>query len=219
MRFGSTDNDGAADICFNRYYLWITGFASYQQPGGPKWFGATDIFLIRIDANGTTQQMLQAGGISADYGQGIAASVNRSVFVTGKFKYSSHFGPYEIGGRGAEEAFVGRITDNPLINFRFGESENVTISNAVEANKLSVGPNPAASESGVTVFASNFFPEGDEATIQILDLAGKVVSTDRVSVSNGTVASSVAAPAQAGLYIVRVEGAGVTPLTQRLSVK
>jgi hypothetical protein len=219
MRFGSTDNDGAADICFNRDYMWVAGFASYQQPGGPKWFGATDIFLIRFDANGTTQQMLQAGGISADYARGIATSVNRSVLVTGLFKYSSHFGPYEIGGRGGEETFVGRVTDNPLINFRSGQSEDFSITSGVSPNKLSVGPNPAAPEGILNIATNDFMPANDEATIRIFDLTGKEVASHTIAVVGGMVSEKIAAPAQAGMYIIRLEGSGMAPISQRVSVR
>jgi hypothetical protein len=208
----------AQDIVLTPSYMWITGYVSNLQPSGPKAFGATDIFVSRHTLTGTQLQFLQAGGLSVDYGQGIASSVFGSIFSVGKFKFSAKYGPYEIAGRGNEEMYIGRITNSPLTNFRQGDAE-FTWTNSTKPSNMALLPNPALSQDRVQVMVQGFASQTNEATLRVLDLTGREVSAQKVSVYEGRVEEYIATPKEAGLYLIRLEGEGVSPVTQRLTVQ
>jgi hypothetical protein len=213
---GSTQDDGAADIAITPNNLWVAGYISNRQTNGPRSFGATDIFLSRHQLNGTQLQLLQAGGQSVDFGNGLTPSANGSVYVTGKYRLTGKFGPYEIGGRGGEEFFLGRVTNAPLTNFREADAEFAWTG---IGQSVKVAPNPATANRTITVEATAFATTNQLATITIMDLTGRVVSQQTAVVEGNTVSETLTAPSEAGMYVVRITGDGAAPVTHRFSVQ
>ncbi len=219
QRWGSTNNDFAADIALGSDKIWVTGGVQGRQTAAlttaPRAFGSTDIFVSRHSFNGTMLQLLQAGGQGTEAGRTIAAGINGSASVGGFFRQSSRFGPFELGEFGQGDAFVGRIGNAPLLNFREGDTELLQPTAAVGR----LIPNPAIATNMVTLEVADFAAESREATLTVLDMAGRVVSRQLVLVDGVQVTAPFAPPAKAGVYIVRLEAAGQPPVTQRLTVQ
>lgn len=217
VRMGSTGDDAAKDLALSQDRLWVTGsIVGKQGANGPRAFGAQDVFVSRHQFDGTQLQLLQAGGQSVDDGRGIATSVNGSAAATGLFRFSGKFGPYELGEFGQGDMFVGRITNAPLINFRQGDAEFVWTSNAPDARLM---PNPAARGAAAHLEVSGLPSEASQATLTIQDLSGRTLVETPVSVQDGYLNHTLAAPMEAGVYLIRVQTSGATPVVRRLTVQ
>ena len=218
-RWGSTNNDFASDIALASDKIWVTGGVQGRQTAAlstaPRAFGSTDIFVSRHSFNGTMLQFLQAGGQGTEAGRTVAAGPGGSASVGGFFRQSSRFGPFELGEFGQGDACVGRIGNAPLLNFREGD-EAFFRPAAASARLL---PNPAAAGSQVTLEVVAFAAESREAALSVLDMAGRVVSRHPVQLDGLQVSTPFAAPAQPGVYIIRLEAAGQPAVTQRLTVQ
>jgi|GEM_PF-5267214 len=219
FRLGRSASDGALDIAITGNTLWVSGYLSNRQPGGPASLGAIDGFVARYNLATVAQlQLLQVGGISVDFAQGIAPSVFGSLFVTGKYKFTGKFGPYEIGGRGNEEMFVGRITNTPLINFRQGDADADAAATTTK-HALKVMPNPAQAGGRAQLVLEAINPEAAVAMVRILDVTGRQVSAMQVQVMGGLLSEELTLPQEAGVYLIRVEAAGQGPTTARITVQ
>ncbi len=101
-----TTSDGA---------VYITGFftgpAAFGSQVLPGW-GGRDIFLARLDAEGSWSWAVAAGGSGTDYGFDLAATGSAGVFVAGYFAGQAHFGGEVIASEGQSDWFVARYATN-----------------------------------------------------------------------------------------------------------
>ena len=101
----STLADGSAAI--------LTG-----QLSGSATFGATtlssvgsnDVFVAKINADGTWAWAQRAGGNENDSGQGVSTLADGSAIITGFFRTSATFGPTTLSSAGQDDVFVARVT-------------------------------------------------------------------------------------------------------------
>lgn len=71
--------------------------------------GDKDIFVAKIDHNGNWLWANQAGGISYDYGRGIAVDDNGNSYITGEFEESATFGTTTLTSSGSYDIFVAKL--------------------------------------------------------------------------------------------------------------
>ena len=68
--------------------------------------GSDDVFVAKLDANGTFQWVLKAGGSSSDYPMKIASNDNNEVIAAGIFNQTATFGNTDLTSLGSLEAFA-----------------------------------------------------------------------------------------------------------------
>ena len=68
--------------------------------------GSNDVFVAKLDANGTILWVLQAGGSSSDYPMKIASNGNNEVVAAGIFNQTATFGNTDLTSLGSLEAFA-----------------------------------------------------------------------------------------------------------------
>jgi len=137
---GGTDYDFghsiAVDANGNNY---VTGSFSGSSTFGTTTLtssGDKDIFVAKIDHNGNWLWAKQAGGISYDYGRGIAVDDNGNSYITGEFEESAIFGTTTLTSSGDYDIFVAKIDHNGnwlWAKQAWGIGEDVGFSIAVDA--------------------------------------------------------------------------------------
>ena len=68
--------------------------------------GSNDVFVAKLDVNGTLQWVLKAGGSSSDYPMKIASNDNNEVIAAGIFNQTATFGNTNLTSLGSLEAFA-----------------------------------------------------------------------------------------------------------------
>ncbi len=125
-RIGGTLNDQSfgvtTDLAGNVYVIGefydITDFGADFGTGDIKSsVGDWDIFITRINANGSYGWTRRIGGIAQDRGYGITTDLAGNVYVTGEFRdivdFGNDFGTGDIkSSAGSEDIFITRINTN-----------------------------------------------------------------------------------------------------------
>ena len=109
----------------------ITGYFDNSAMFGSNSFssrGSYDIFVAKLDTNGTWLWAIQAGGSSTDYGYGVALGNDGRVYITGSY-YSSgtvYFGSFTLSTYSYDEAYVAALDTNGVFIWanRMYESNN-----------------------------------------------------------------------------------------------
>ncbi|HOX02074.1 MAG TPA: hypothetical protein P5555_08950 [Candidatus Paceibacterota bacterium] len=101
-----TTGDGAVYI--TGFFTGPAAFGSQVLPGS----GGRDIFLARLDAEGSWSWAVAAGGSGTDYGFDLAASGSSAVFVAGYFTGQANFGGQVLASEGQSDWFVARYATN-----------------------------------------------------------------------------------------------------------
>ena len=98
---GSSDDNGlgiAVDSSGNAY---ITGYFEGTAAFGSTSLvtsGSRDIFIAKLDTNGSWQWAVKAGGTGNDAGRGIAIDSSGNVYATGYFNSAATFGSIALSG-------------------------------------------------------------------------------------------------------------------------
>jgi len=71
--------------------------------------GENDVFVAKVNADGTFAWAVQAGGTGYDFGRGIAALPDGSAIITGSFTGSADFGIPMLTSAGGNDAFVAKV--------------------------------------------------------------------------------------------------------------
>lgn len=105
----------------------ITGWFNYTVDFDPGpgvhtlvSFGAPDIFVLKLDANGNFIWVKQMGGVSSDYGESIAIDAAGNIYTTGRFllqgTHAADFDPgsgvYNLTSAGSHDIFVSKLDAN-----------------------------------------------------------------------------------------------------------
>ena len=104
------DVDDGGNISITGYFYSTAAFGSTYLSS----LGAYDIFVAKLDTNGTWLWATKAGGNSNDYGYGVAMDNNGRVYITGYY-YSSgtiYFGSFTLATYSYDEAFVAALDQN-----------------------------------------------------------------------------------------------------------
>jgi len=71
-----------------------------------------DIFVAKMDADGSWQWATRAGGTDYDCGDGITIDSTRNIYVTGYFAGTATFGSYSLISSGYSDIFVAKMDAN-----------------------------------------------------------------------------------------------------------
>ena len=74
--------------------------------------GMRDIFVLRLDDNGTPIHAFRAGGPRDDDAFSLVADSNNSVYVGGAIEQTADFGPYQLTSQGNRDAYLLRLDYN-----------------------------------------------------------------------------------------------------------
>ena len=161
---GGTDYDFghsiAVDANGNNY---VTGSFSGSSTFGTTTLtssGDKDIFVAKIDHNGNWLWANQAGGISYDYGRGIAVDDNGNSYITGEFEESATFGTTTLTSSGSYDIFVAKLDSSGnwlWAKQAWGIGEDVGFSIAVDAkgNSYITGVFMESANFGTTTLTSS----------------------------------------------------------------
>ena len=111
--------DDSGNSYVTGYFMETATFGPYSLTSSGS-YGCPDIFVAKMDADGSWQWVTQAGGSSDDIGIGIAIDDNGNSYVTGNFEDTATFGSYSLTSSGYEDIFVAKlnppVSTNPEIN-------------------------------------------------------------------------------------------------------
>ncbi len=124
----STANDyGRSVVVDANGNVYVTGWFNYTADFDPGpgvhtlvSFGAPDIFVLKLDANGNFIWVKQMGGVSSDYGESIAIDAAGNIYTTGRFllqgTHAADFDPgpgvYNLTSAGSHDIFVSKLDAN-----------------------------------------------------------------------------------------------------------
>ncbi len=74
--------------------------------------GGTDVFVGKLDTNGTWLWMDRAGGADFDYGYDIAVDAEQHVYVSGHFQGTAQFGVTTLQSTGSSDVFAAELDQN-----------------------------------------------------------------------------------------------------------
>lgn len=99
-------NDGSSFIIGT-----FTGVASF---GGTSLnsFGEEDIFIAKLNANGSFSWVTQAGGFNKDYGIDISPLADGSTLITGEFTGKANFGNIGLTSAGNSDVYIAKLNIN-----------------------------------------------------------------------------------------------------------
>ena len=122
--------------------------------------GSDDIFFAKMDINGNWLWAKQAGGISYDYGRGIAVDDNGNSYITGEFEESATFGTTTLTSSGSYDIFVAKLDSSGnwlWAKQAWGIGEDVGFSIAVDAkgNSYITGVFMESANFGTTTLTSS----------------------------------------------------------------
>jgi len=130
-RAGGTDYDvGAAITTLSDNSIIVTGSFSGSATFGPGESsetvlvsdGSGDIFVAKHNPDGTIAWAKRAGGTDYDFGNGVSVDGNGNTYITGSFKATADFGPYNLTSQGDSDVFVAKLSGEnqpPIANFTF----------------------------------------------------------------------------------------------------
>src|SRR5687768_10582535 len=123
-RFGGAFDDAGTDVAFDGAgNVYLTGFfadVADLDPGtGTLFFtsaGATDIFVVKLDANGNLAWANRIGSTAADEGNGLAVDTAGNIYLTGEYSSTVDFDPgtgtVNLTSGGFTDIFVARLDTN-----------------------------------------------------------------------------------------------------------
>ncbi|MGR6088644.1 MAG: T9SS type A sorting domain-containing protein [Arcticibacter sp.] len=160
--------------------------------------GQADCFVSKYDAAGNLLSVSTFGGAGNEYGYGISADDNGSIYITGVFTGACQMGPYSLTSNGGNDILIAKVSLSPL-----GLSDNN------ELASFSLFPNPA--QHWLQVDCSALKQQYQTVHLEMLDLNGKMVYSDQ-NISYRT--SIYVADLPSGLYLLRLHGNGFSSTTR-----
>ena len=122
-KMGGTSSDHCYDIDVDDGgNISITGSFYSQGTFGTNTFssqGGYDIFVAKLDTNGTWLWAIKGGGSSSDYGHGVAIDNSGNVYATGYFYTSGtiYFGSTTIPGYTYDDAYIAKIDSSGNVDW------------------------------------------------------------------------------------------------------
>jgi hypothetical protein len=185
----ATDANGNCFVTGMFYSPSIT-FGSYTLTNAGGNIG--DIFLVKYDASGNVIWAKSAGGTGDDEGYSVATDASGNCFVTGMFGSSSiTFGSYTLTNAGGSDIFLAKLSNTNGINENNLSSDNIVIY-----------PNPNTGAFTLSFTAQ----QGGEAEINVLNILGKTVYTEKCFIAQDNYAKKInLGKITSGIYILQVK--------------
>jgi gliding motility-associated-like protein len=115
-KYGGSKNDRAnAAITDNDGNIYVTGFFTDEADfGGTTLFADSgDVFVAKINTTGALQWVRRAGGLYSDVANGIATDNQGNVVITGQFRGTADFGPFDLVSSGnSMDIFIAKLDAN-----------------------------------------------------------------------------------------------------------
>jgi hypothetical protein len=198
---GGTDDDEGNSVATDANgNCFVTGsfesssitFGSYTLTNA----GNNDIFLVKYDASGNVIWAKSAGGTDNDWGNSVATDASGNCYVTGGFGSSSiTFGSYTLTNASADaDIFLAKLSNTNGINDNNLSSDNIVIY-----------PNPNTGAFTLSFTAQ----QGGEAEINVLNILGKTVYTEKCFIAQDNYAKEInLGKITSGIYILQVKVGG-----------
>ena len=112
--------DGSGNVLLTGQFSGVANFGG----GNLGSQGLTDIFLVKLNTNGTIQWKQSYGGVGADLGASVASDASGNVFLTGYFANTTDFGGGALNSAGGSDIFVAKFNSilGHLWSKRFGST-------------------------------------------------------------------------------------------------
>jgi len=112
--FGGANIDGAAGVAIDSSgNILVTGYFAdtVDFGGGPLTsVGGTDVFVLKLSADGTHRWSRGYGGTSSDFSRAIAVDASGDVSVVGYFRGVASFGGGSLSSAGNDDLFVAKYS-------------------------------------------------------------------------------------------------------------
>jgi len=135
---GGLDTEYGKDIkSLNDGTSYVTGtFTGVSDFGGIKLTsrGKEDIFITKLNANGSFAWVNQAGGKNEDYGIDVAYSADGSTIISGDFTGDANFGNTLLTSAGSSDVYIAKLDTNGIFEWaRRAGGENLDKNHSIEA--------------------------------------------------------------------------------------
>ena len=117
---GDGDDLGHAIFADDNGSLFATGtFQGTAQFGDFELVsaGMRDVFVLRLDDNGTPLWAIRAGGPQDDDALALVADSNDSVYIAGSIQETADFGPYHLLSQGDKDAYLLKLDYNGSVQW------------------------------------------------------------------------------------------------------
>ena len=104
--------DVAVDADGNAYFTGDFADVAAFGPTALTSQGDYDVFVAKLNKDGTWQWATSAGGTDFDWGRGIAVDIEGNTYVTGHFTGNATFGTTTLTGQGYFNVFVAKLNAN-----------------------------------------------------------------------------------------------------------
>ena len=208
----SIDTDGSAFV--TGLFRDVSTFGSFPLISN----GDTDIFIAKLENEGTWMWALDVGGIGCDAGTGISTDIIGNNYIVGTFQYSVNFGNHNLASFGTEDFFVAKLS-NPV-------SAGNDLSSNINCLKNYPNPfNPAvAGRSPTTTISFNLTAkDAKNAKLEIYNLKGQKVKQfldirNQTSVVwDGTDDNNK--PVSSGIYFYKLQTESITETRKMILLK
>jgi len=112
---GGTGNDNCAGVSIdNTGNVMTTGIFSGTVSFGSTTLssrGGSDVFVAKMNANGNTQWVKQAGSTSDDNVESISNNGGGGALITGSHGFETILEPFTLTGKGSDDFYMARILD------------------------------------------------------------------------------------------------------------
>jgi hypothetical protein len=205
--------DSATDLPFGiatdlEGNVYTTGYFSQKvdfnsgDPSGILTAQSYDVFVLKLDKNGSDEWVHQFGGEGKDIGWGIHVDLDGSVYVAGQFEkaayFSSGLGGPGVVSNGLEDAFVFKLSQCGL---EFNQPKpRMSVKNLLDFNTeiqdVIIYPNPTTGQFTVDL------GESMSVELRIYNSLGQMIKVQEYNKS--LIELSLEGPA--GIYYVEIKG-------------
>jgi Beta-propeller repeat len=100
--------DASGNVYVTGYFVGTATFGSATKTSA----GSADIFAAKYNSSGSLQWVQSAGGLSADFGNGIAVDALGNVYVTGYYAGTAAFGSTNLVTAGGNDMFAAKYSSS-----------------------------------------------------------------------------------------------------------
>ncbi len=200
-RAGGTSIDEGHRICIDSSgNSYVTGrFTSYADFGSVYIPGLSyaNIFITKIESDGSWQWVTSAGGIDITIGYSISLDPNENVLVTGIFYDTTDFGNTSITSSGFADIYVAKLSQNGV-----GIDDDTTPAISILSKLYDAYPNPFKYGDISTIKTD--IGKNETGTLSIFNIRGQCIQN--YNLNSGTHEMSFESDGLAsGIYFYRLK--------------
>lgn len=138
--------------------------------------GDRDIFILKVDAHGVFQWVLGLGGTDDDYISGIEVDQNDNFVITGKFRETVDFDPYNTHSNNSDTKAANGLRDYDIFIAKYDANGNMAWVNAMGDTEDDGGTDIAIGANG-DVYACGYFAKTVDFDPRNLTISGSAPLT------------------------------------------